>query len=72
MAYTGTTSDRLAAVRQAIDDCLNAHSYTVRGRQKITARLDHLMKLEERLEQAAQAESDGGRMASGGRYVRPT
>jgi hypothetical protein len=62
----------LAAVRAAIDRCLAAEAYTVRGRSKQSATLAALARLEERLIQEVQAESESGCMASVGRILRPT
>jgi ABC-type proline/glycine betaine transport system ATPase subunit len=72
MAYTsGTAADRLAAVREAIDRCLTAEAYTVRGREKRSASLMALMKLEEKLIEQVNAESNGGQMGRVARFVSP-
>jgi hypothetical protein len=73
MSYTsGSATDRLAAVREAIDRCLAAEAYTVRGRMKQSSRLTDLMKLEERLINEVAAETGSSSMASVGRIVRPS
>ena len=73
MSYSSSSaSDRLAAVREAIDRCLAAEMYSVRGRTKQSSTLASLAKLEERLIQEAAAESGGTAMATVGRIVRPT
>jgi hypothetical protein len=72
MSYsTGTAADRLTAVREAIGRCLEAQAYTVRGREKQSAKLESLMKMEAWLIQQVQDEANGGQMASVGRYTRP-
>jgi hypothetical protein len=73
MSYSsGSAADRLQAVREAIDRCLQAEMYSVRGRSKQSAKLEALIKLEERLTQEAATETDGGAMSSVGRYMRPS
>ena len=72
MAYSGSASDRLTAVRTAIDNCLNAQLYSVRGRQVQRAQLSQLRKLEKELMEEAQQESSLGVMASLGIFTRPT
>jgi hypothetical protein len=73
MSYSSSSAaDRLTAVREAIDRCLAAEMYTVRGRTKQSSSLNALMKLEERLIQMVADESGDGSMASVGRILRPT
>lgn len=65
MSYTSdSASDRLAAVRAAIDRCLTSQSYSVRGRQQQAASLASLMALEEKLQQEVADSENGGTMAS--------
>lgn len=66
MAYGSSAADRLVAVRAAIDKVLNAQSYGVGPRNTRYAELEQLAKLEARLEQEAQMESDGGSMTKVG------
>lgn len=73
MSYSSSSAtDRLIAVREAIDRCLAAEMYSVRGRMKQSSKLESLMKLEERLIQEAAAETGGSAMASVGRIARPS
>ncbi len=72
MAYTSeSATDRLAAVRAAIDKCLASQAYTVRGRNQQMAQLATLRDMEKELQQEVGAENDGGLMASLGLQVRP-
>lgn len=65
MAYTGSASDRLAAVRTAINNCLSAQMTSVRGRQLQFAQLKDLRAMEKELQQeVSDAESNGGVMSS--------
>jgi hypothetical protein len=64
MAYSGSAADRLARIREAIDNCLDAQSYTTRGRGKVNALLATLLKKEEQLQDEADQEANGGCMAS--------
>lgn len=72
MAYSGSASDRLARVRQAIDECLTSQAYTTRARTKQMAMLRDLREMEKELQQEASHESAGGSMASLGMQVPPT
>lgn len=73
MAYTSdSASDRLAAVRQAIGECLSAQSYSVRGRMKSAAQLRDLRELEKDLMQEVLDAAGGGGMASLAIMTRPT
>lgn len=73
MAYTSdSASDRLAAVRSAIDRCLASQSYTARGRSQQMAQLATLRAMEIELQDEVQAASDGGSMASLAIQTRPT
>jgi len=70
MAYTSSTaSDRLAAVRQAIDDCLTAQEYTQRGKTARRAKLSELRALERDLLAEIQEEANGGKMATLGQII---
>lgn len=71
MSYSDSASDRLAAVRTAINNCLTAQSYTARNRGKVMAQLRDLRQLEKELMQEVQHESSGGMMASLGLQMRP-
>lgn len=62
MAYSGSASERLAAVRSAMDACLSAQAYTVRGRSKQMAELATLRELEKDLMQEVADESAGNAM----------
>lgn len=72
MAYDSSASNRLAAVRTAIGNCLTAQQYSVSGRMKQMAELGSLRKMERELMDEAQAEADGGYMCTLGRQVPPT
>jgi hypothetical protein len=71
MAYSGSASDRLNAVRQAIDACLSSQQYTVRGRSQQMAQLRDLRQLEKDLMEEVNQEAGGSSMASLGIQVRP-
>lgn len=49
MAYGSSASDRLAAVRTAIDAALNAQSYSIAGRAKSMANIRELREMEKEL-----------------------
>lgn len=73
MAYSSSSaSDRLTAVREAIDRCLTSQAYTVRGRSQQVAQLRDLRALEKELMEEANQESQGGCMASLGQSMRPS
>jgi len=58
MAYSSSASDRLVAVRAAIDAALSAQEYWLNGRKVRRADLQWLMQLETRL-QWEVADGDG-------------
>ena len=68
MAYSGSASDRLAAVQASIARCLNTQEYWVGGRKQRMADLKDLRALEKELQSEANAESSGDSMASIGVY----
>ena len=72
MAYTTSAEDRLAAVRESIQACLTAQSYTIRSRGKTMANLKELREMEKELMQEVQDASSGGSMCSVGRMVEPS
>lgn len=73
MAYTSASAaDRLARVREAIDEVLTAQSYTVRGRIFQGARLKELREMEKELIQEVDAANNAGSMTSLGVMVPPT
>ena len=73
MAYNSdSASDRLSAVRDAIQRCLASQSYTVRGRQQSMAQLRDLRAMEKELQEEVNAENNGGSMASLAIQTRPT
>jgi len=73
MAYTSdSASDRLAAVRLAISECLTAQSYTIRQRSKNMAALKDLREMERELMQEVADAASGGAMCSVGRMVEPS
>lgn len=72
MAYSSSASDRLTAVRAAIDRCLASQAYTARGRSQQMANLRDLRQMEKELMEEANQESQSGAMASLGLQVRPT
>lgn len=68
MAYTSdSASDRLAAVRVAINNCLTSQQYTSRGRSQMMAQLRDLRELEKDLQQEV---ADGGQMCSLAQMMR--
>jgi hypothetical protein len=71
MAYSGSASDRLHAVRAAIDACLTSQQYTVRGRSQQMAQLRDLRQLEKELMEETNQEAQGSAMASLGLQIRP-
>lgn len=66
MAYGTSASDRLAAVRAAIDSALNAQSYSIAGRAKAMANLRDLREMEKEL---IEEVSNSGSMCSIGLMV---
>lgn len=65
MAYTSdSATDRLAAVRAAMDRALTSQSYTTRARSQQMAQLSQLRELEKDLIQEVQDAAGGGGMAS--------
>ncbi len=72
MAYSDSAADRLTAVREAIGRALEAQSYTVRGRGKVTASLKDLRELEKQLMQEVKDAAGGGGMCSVGQLVPPS
>lgn len=73
MAYTSdSASDRLAAVRTAIDRVLATQAYTERSRRNQLADLRALSELEQRLMQEVGDAENSGKMATAGRYTRVT
>jgi hypothetical protein len=72
MAYSTSAEERLAAVRQAIQECLTAQSYTIRSRGKTMASLRELRAMEKDLMQEVQDANNGGAMCSVGRMVEPS
>ena len=71
MAYGSSASDRLTAVRAAIDSCLTAQAYGLRGRNKSMPRLAELRALERDLIEEVNLANDGS-MVSLGIMTRPT
>lgn len=69
MAYSGSASDRLTAVRAAIDKCLSSQMYSVRGRQQQMAQLRDLRQIEKELQEEVNQESGG--FVSLGQIVPP-
>lgn len=59
MAYTGSASERLAAVRVAIDNALVTQEYALRGRRQVNPLLATLFRKEELLEAQVVQESQG-------------
>lgn len=60
MAYTSdSATDRLAAVRSAIDRCLTSQDYSIRGRRQVMAELSQLRDLERDLMEEVNLSSDG-------------
>lgn len=73
MAYTSdSAAERLARVRQAIDECLTAQSYTMRNRGKTMSQLKDLRAMERELMQEVNDAVNGGSMCSLGRMVDPS
>lgn len=72
MSYGSSVTDRLAAVRNAINGCLLAQDYTASGQRVQMARLMELRALEKELMAEAQFESDGGGMVSLGIQIPPS
>jgi len=70
MAYGTSASDRLAAVRVAIGNCLTTQEFSQRGRHLQHARLKDLRELEKDLMQ--EVSDSGGSMASGAILTEPT
>lgn len=65
MAYTSDDpSDRLAAVRAAIDRCLTSQEYGTGNRKQVAARLDFLRQLERDLIEEVANTTGGDSMAS--------
>lgn len=65
MAYSGSASDRLAAVQAAINNCLSAQMTSLRGRQIQFAQLRDLRAMEKELQQeVSDSETNGGAMSS--------
>lgn len=72
MSYDSDASNRLAAVRTAINDCLTAQDYSIAGRRKMMADLRALREIEKQLQNEVNAESDGDGMCSLGIQVPPS
>lgn len=72
MAYSGSASDRLTAVRSAIDRALTSQAYTVRGRSQQNALIDKLFEQEAKLQEEVNQEAAGGNMSSLAIVTRPT
>ena len=70
MAYDSSASNRLAAVRAAIDACLTAQEYSVEGRRKQMALLRDLFAQEKDL--MAQDDRAGTSMVSVAEIASPT
>ena len=65
MAYTGSASDRLAAVRTAITSCLASQSLSSRaGGSQTFAQLATLRQMEKELQREVDIESNSGVMSS--------
>lgn len=62
MSYTGSASDRLAAVQTSIGKCLNSQEYWVGGRKQRMAELKQLRALEVELLAEVAAGSGSGSM----------
>jgi len=68
MAYTSeSASDRLAAVRAAIDRCLTSQEYGTGDRRQRMAELKTLREMESGLMQELNESTNSGNMASLGR-----
>ena len=72
MAYSGSASDRLTAVREAINRCLTSQSYSIRGRQQVMAQLATLRAMEKDLQEEANIEANSSQMASLAIFTRPS
>ena len=72
MAYSGSASDRLTAVRAAIESALISQAYTVRGRSQQNALIDKLFEKETKLQEEVNQEAAGGKMSSLAIVTRPT
>lgn len=72
MSYSGSASDRLAAVQAAINKCLASQEYYVGGRRQRMAELRDLRALERELIDEVNSASSGGGMTSIGVYGGPT
>lgn len=74
MSYASdSATDRLAAVRAAIDRCLTSQAYSVgnNGRMQRMAELRDLRAMEKELIDEVSASSQGASMASLGEFGRP-
>lgn len=73
MAYNSDSlTDQLTAIRVAIQNALEAQSYTVRGRTKNNALIDKLFAREDQIIQKInEASYSGGGMSSVGRMIPP-
>lgn len=71
MAYGSSASERLSAVRAAIDKCLTSQAHTIRGRTQQMAQLRDLRAMEKELIEESLQEGNGS-MASVGIFTRPT
>lgn len=60
-----SASDRLAAVRSAINACLTAQSYSVAGRMKAMAQLKELRAMEKELQEEVDRPQGGGMCSLG-------
>ena len=69
--YGSSASDRLLAVREAINTTLTAQSYSAAGRSKSMASLGELRKLEKELMDEA-SNAGNGSMCSLGLIQRPS
>lgn len=72
MSYSGSASDRLAAVQAAINKCLASQEYYVGGRRQRMAELRDLRALERELIDEVNSASSGDGMTSIGVYGGPT
>ncbi len=68
MSYSGTASERLAAVQAAINKCLNSQEYYVGGRRQRMAELRDLRALEKELQDEVNSSDSGDGMTSLGVY----
>jgi hypothetical protein len=69
MAYGTSASDRLARVREAIDNCLTSQGHTIRGRSQQMALLRDLRAMERELQDEADQESNGSSGTSVGVFT---